>query len=56
MISQIYPSELQRNKAYTSYTKATFEDFYFSISNDISSTSIYDKSNNFDSTIVNFQL
>ena len=56
MVSQIYPSELERNKAYTSYTEATFVDLYFSISNDIVSTSIYDKSDNFDSTIVIFQL
>ena len=29
MISQIYPSELQRNKAYTSDTEAAFLDLHF---------------------------
>ena len=35
MVSQIYPSELQLNKANTSDTKAAFLDLYLSISNDI---------------------
>ena len=35
MGSQIYPSELQFNKANTSDTKASFFDFHLSISNDI---------------------
>ena len=43
MVSQIYPSELQLNKANTSDTKAAFLDLYLSISNDIVSTKIYDK-------------
>ena len=42
MVSQIYPSELQPNKANTSVTKATFLDLHLSISNDIVSTKIYD--------------
>ena len=33
MVSQIYPSELQLNKANTSDTKATFLDLHLSISN-----------------------
>ena len=54
MVSQIYPSELQLNKAYTSDTKATFLDFHLSISNDIVSTKIYDKNDDFDFEIVIF--
>ena len=48
MVSQIYPSELKFNKANTSDTKATFLDFHLSISNDIVSTKIYDKRDDFD--------
>ena len=40
MVSQIYPSELQLNKANTSDTKAAFLDSHLSISNDIVSTKI----------------
>ena len=54
MVSQIYPSELQLNKAYTSDTEATFLDLHLSISNDIVSTKIYDKRDDFDFEIVNF--
>ena len=43
MVSQIYPSELQLNKANASYTEAAFLDLHLSISNDIVSTKIYDK-------------
>ena len=53
MISQIYPSELQRNKANTSDTKATFLESDLSISNDIFSTRIYDKRDDFDFENVN---
>ena len=42
MVSQIYPSELQLNKANTSDSKAVFLDLHVSISNDIVSTKIYD--------------
>ena len=35
MVSQIYTSELQLNKAYTTDTKASFLDLHLSISNDI---------------------
>ena len=41
-LCQIYPSELQLNKANTSDTVASFLDLHFSISNDIASTKIYD--------------
>ena len=54
MVSQIYPSELQLNKANTSDTKATFLDLHLAISNDIVSTKIYDKREDFDFEIVNF--
>ena len=54
MVSQIYPSELQLNKANTSDTEALFLDMHLSISNDIVSTKIYDKRDDFDVEIVNF--
>ena len=54
MVSQIYPSELQPNKANTSETKAAFLDLHLSIFNDIVSTKIYDKREDFDFEIVNF--
>ena len=43
MVSQVYPSELQLNKANTSDTEAAFLDLHLSISNDIVSTKLYDK-------------
>ena len=54
MVSQIYPSELQLNKANTSHTEAAFLDLHLSISYDIVSTKIYDKRDDFDFEIVNF--
>ena len=54
MVSQIYPSELQLNKANTSDTEAAFLDLHLSISNDIVSTKSYDKRNDFDFEIDNF--
>ena len=53
MISQIYPSELQLNKANTSDSEAAFLDLHLSISNDIVSTKIYVKRDDFDFEIVN---
>ena len=53
MVSQIYPIELQLNKAYTSDTEAAFLDLHLSISNHIVSTKIYDKRDDFDFKIVN---
>ena len=50
MVSQIYPSELQLNKANTSECL----DLHLSISNDIVSTKIYDKRGDFDLKIINF--
>ena len=43
MVSQLYPSELQLNKANTSDTKTAFLDLHLSFFNDIVSTKIYDK-------------
>ena len=54
IVGQIYPSELQLNKANTSETEAAFLDLHLSISNDIVSTKIYDKRDDFDFEIVNF--
>ena len=54
MVSQIYPSEIQLNKANTSDTEATFLDLHLSISNDIVYTKIYDKCDDFDFEIFNF--
>ena len=54
MISQIYPSELQVNKANTSDTEAAFLDLHLSFSYDIVSTKIYDKRDDFDFEMVIF--
>ena len=57
IISQIQPSEPQLNNANTSDisdTEAAFLDLHLSISNDIVSTKIYDKREDFDYEIVNF--
>ena len=56
MVSQIYPSEFQLNKANTSDTEAAFLDLHLSISYDIVSTNIYtcNKRDDFDFEIVNF--
>ena len=54
MVSQIYPSE-PLNTANTSDTEAAFLDLHLSISYDIVSIKIYDKRDDFDFEIVNFQ-
>ena len=54
MVSQICPSELHLNKVNTSDTKVAFVNLHLSISNDIVSTKIYDKCDDFDFEIVNF--
>ena len=51
VVNQIYPSELQLNNA---DTEAAFLDLNLSISNDIVSTKIYDKRDDFDFENVNF--
>ena len=54
MVSQIFPSELQLNKANTPDTEAALLDLHLSISNDIVSTKIYNKLDDFHFEIVNF--
>ena len=54
MVNQIYPPELQLNKANTSDTEAPFLDLHLSISNGFVSSKIYDKRDDFDFDIVNF--
>ena len=54
MVHRIYPAELQLNKAYASDTEADFLDLNLSIHNDIVSTKIYDKRDDFNFDIVNF--
>ena len=54
MVNQIYPSELQLNKANTSDTGAPFLVLHLSISNGFVSSKIYDKRDDFDFDIVNF--
>ena len=55
-VHRIYPTELQLNKANASDTEAAFLDLNLSIHNDIVSTKIYDKRDNFyfNFDIVNF--
>ena len=53
MVSQIYLSELQPNKANTSDTEAADLDLHLSIPYDIVSTKNYDKRGDFDFEIVN---
>ena len=50
IVGQIYPSELQLD------TEVAFLDLHVSISNDIVSTKLYDKRDDFDFEIVNFPL
>ena len=45
MVRNIYPAELQLNKANISDTETSFLDLHLFISNDIVSTKIYDKRN-----------
>ena len=54
MVNQIYPPELQLNKANTSDTEAPCLDLHLSISNGFVSSQIYDKHDDFDFDIVNF--
>ena len=54
MVNQIYSSELQLNKAYTSDNEAPFLDLHMSISNGFVSSKMYYKRDDFDFDIVNF--
>ena len=51
---QIYPPELQLNKANISDTEAPFLDLHLSVANGFVSSKIYDKRDDFDFDIVNF--
>ena len=53
MVNQIYPPELQLNKANTSDTEAPFLDLHLSFSNSFVSFKIYDKRDDFNFDIVN---
>ena len=53
-VGQIYPTELQLNKANSSETEAPFLDLNWSITNVIVSSKIYDKLDDFNFEIVNF--
>ena len=55
MVYRIYPAELQLNKANASNTEAALLDLNLSIHNDIVSTKIYDKRDDFNFDIVNFR-
>ena len=55
MVGQIYPTELQLNKANSSDTEAPFLDLNLSITNVIVSSKICDKWDDFNFEIVNFQ-
>ena len=54
MVGQVYPTELQLDKANSSDTEAPFLDLSLSITNGIVSSKIYDKRNDFNFEIVNF--
>ena len=56
MVGQIYPTELQLNKANSSDTEAPFLDLNSSITNGIVSSKIYDKWDDFNFEIVNFPI
>ena len=53
MVHRIYPSEFQLNKANASDTEAAFLDLNLSIHNDVVSTKIHDKRDDFIFYIVN---
>ena len=54
MVGQIYPTELQSDKASSSDTEAPFLDLNLSITNGIVSSKIYDKRDDSNFEIVNF--
>ena len=54
MVGQIYPTELQLNKANSSDTEAPFFDLNLSITNGIVSSKIYNKRDDLNFEIVNF--
>ena len=56
MVKQIYPAELQLNKANSSDTEAPFLDLHMTISDGFVSFKIYDKRDEFDFDIVKFSI
>ena len=52
MVGQIYPTELQLNKANSSDTEAPFLDLNLSLTNGIVSSNIYDNRDDFNFEIV----
>ena len=54
MVGQLYPTELQSNKANSSDTAVPFSDLDLSHTNGIVSAKIYDKRDDFNFEIVNF--
>ena len=54
MVNQIYPPELQLNKANITDTEAPFLDLHLSVANGFVSSKIYDKRDDFDFDIVIF--
>ena len=54
MVKQIYPPELQLNKATNTDTEAPLLDLHLSVTNEFVSSKIYDKRDDFDFDIVNF--
>ena len=54
MVGQIYPTELQLNKANSSDTEAPFLDLNLSITNGIVSSKIYDIQDDYNFEIINF--
>ena len=54
MVGQIYPTELQLNKANSSDTEAPFLDLNLSITNSRVSSKIYENRDDFNFEIVNF--
>ena len=53
MVGQLYPTELQLNKANSSGTEAPFSNLNLSITNGLVSSKIYDKRDDFNFEIVN---
>ena len=47
MVNQIYPPELQLNKANSTYSEAPFLDLHLSVANGFVSSKIYGKSDDF---------
>ena len=56
MVNQIYPSELQLNKANISDTEAPCLDLHLSVANGFVSSKIYDKRDDFDFDISKFSV